>query len=121
MQTNLPVRRAVSQIVRAYRKLQSRKGRLVPLRVFAVGLSDVLAPFGGSISHQTVKNWQDNVYLPNTFYMMQIAMHAPWDWRRDFAQDVLAVLQPDLYRPASDIGASALLDNGLGSANGRAA
>ncbi len=106
--STLPAKRAVSEIVRAYRHVEGRPEHPLSLRVFAASLSAIVEHFGGSISHQTVKNWQDRNHLPNAFFMMQIAYHAPFDWRRDFAQDVLAALRPDIYQPATEIGQRAL-------------
>ena len=108
IKTTLPAKRAISEIVRAYRQLQSQGERLISLRAFAAALSEILKPHGGSISHQSVKNWEDRTHLPHTFYMKQITMQAPNDWRRDFAQDILGVLHPDLYQTATAIGARAV-------------
>jgi hypothetical protein len=111
IKTTLPIKHAVSEIVQAYRILQGRNGRPATLRSFSDALSDVLQFHGGSISHQSVKNWEDRVHLPHSFYMMQIALHAPIDWRRDFAQDILAALHPSLYKPATEIGTRAVERN----------
>jgi hypothetical protein len=40
--------------------------------------------------------------------MIYIALQAPTDWRRDFAQDILAALRPNLYKPATQVGEQAL-------------
>lgn len=108
IRTTLPTKQAISAIVRAHRALQGEGKRPLSLRDFAAALSEVLSPYGGKVSHQSVKNWEDRVFLPSPFHMMQISMHAPYDWRRDFAEDVLAALQPDLYQPATQIGTQAL-------------
>jgi hypothetical protein len=108
IKTTLPAKRAISEIVRTYRTIQGQDGRPLPLRDFACALSEILEPYGGGISHQSVKNWEDRNHLPHHFFMVQIAFHAPPDWRRDFAQDVLAALNPELYKPATAIGHRAI-------------
>jgi len=108
IKTTLPAKRAISEIVQAYREMQARKSHPLSLRDFAKALTEVLRPHGGSISHQSVKNWKDCKHLPNPFYMMQIEAHAPLDWRRDFAQDVLGVLCPEQYPPSTYIGELAI-------------
>jgi hypothetical protein len=108
IKTTLPARKAVSEIVRRYRRMLQRRDKPLPLRAFASALSDVVAPFGGGISHQTVKNWEDGLHLPEGFFMMQVAHHAPEDWRRDFAQDILAALRPDIYKPATVLAEQAI-------------
>ena len=106
--TTLPTRRAVADIVFAYRQVLGTGGAQLSLREFARALNEVLAVFGDSISHQTVKNWEDRVHLPRTYFMIQVGLESPNDWRRDFAQDILAALRPNLYQPATEIGRVAL-------------
>ena len=48
------------------------------------------------------------MHIPNLFYVKQIAIHAPQGWQSDFAIDMLAVLNPDEYEPATYIGLQAL-------------
>ncbi len=103
----LPARRAVADVVFAYRRVQGERGQPLPLREFAAALNEVLGLLGGSLSYQTVKNWEDRVNLPRLHYMVQLAIMAQ-DWRRDFGEDMLAALQPSIYRPASEIGRRAL-------------
>jgi hypothetical protein len=105
--STLPSRRAVADIVYAYRQVLGEGGAQLSLRAFARALNEVLAVFGESISHQTVKNWEDRVHLPRTYFMLQLGLEAPNDWRRDFAQDVLSALRPNLYQPATEIGQAA--------------
>lgn len=109
--TTLPAKRAIAQIVNEYRRMLSDHPRPLSLRKFASDLSEVLQPQGGRISHQSVKNWQDRKYLPKPFYMLQIARHAPADWRRDFALDILAIVLPQSYRPVTEIGVRANREN----------
>lgn len=106
--TTLPTRRAVADIVFAYRQVLGAGGAQISLREFSRALNEVLAVFGDSISHQTIKNWEDRVHLPRTYFMIQLGLESPNDWRRDFAQDVLAALRPNLYQPATEIGRVAL-------------
>lgn len=106
--TTLPTRRAVADIVFAYRQVLGTGGAQLSLREFARALNEVLAVFGDSISHQTIKNWEDRVHLPRTYFMIQVGLESPNDWRRDFAQDILAALRPNLYQPATEIGRVAL-------------
>lgn len=104
----LPTRRAVADIVFAYRYLAGDERAPLSLRTFAEQLNEVLAQFEESVSHQTIKNWEDRVHLPRVYSMLQIEMSAPPDWRRDFARDMLAALRPKFYRPVTEIGRSAM-------------
>jgi hypothetical protein len=114
--TTLPTRRAVADIVYAYRQVLGAGGVQLSLREFARAINEVMAVFGDGISHQTVKNWEDRVHLPRTYFMIQLGLEAPNDWRRDFAQDILSALRPNLYQPATEIGRAArersLVDTG---------
>lgn len=106
--TTLPTRRAVADIVFAYRQILGRRGYPMSLREFAAQINDLLAHHNAGVSHQTIKNWEDRVHLPRTYYMIYLALDAPNDWRRDFAEDILSVLRPKLYQPATEIGRRAL-------------
>lgn len=119
IKTDLPAKTAVAQIVREYRLLHSGAQRLAPLRTFAAALSEALQPVDRSVSYQTIKNWGDRRYLPNPFTMLQIAQGARSDWRGDFAEDILAVLHPETYLPASEIGRRALLEHRPEFINGK--
>lgn len=114
--TTLPTRRAVADIVFAYRNILGEGSYPLALRHFAAALNQLLAKHNQTISHQTVKNWEDRRHLPRTHRMIYITLDAPNDWRRDFAQDVLSALHPDLYQPATKIGRRArersLVDTG---------
>lgn len=105
--STLPTRRAVADIVFAYRQVLGSGGGQLSLREFARALNEVLEVFDDSISHQTIKNWEDRVHLPRTYFMIQLGLEAPNDWRRDFAQDVLSALRSNLYQPATEIGRAA--------------
>jgi hypothetical protein len=108
IKSTLPARRAVAEIVYAYRQLMGADGAPLSLREFARALNHALAVFGDSVSHQTIKNWEDRVHLPRTYFMIQVGAQSPNDWRRDFSQDILAALRPELYQPATEIGRLAL-------------
>ncbi|MEN8242523.1 MAG: hypothetical protein ABFS17_11415 [Chloroflexota bacterium] len=104
IESTLPARRAVAEIVYAYRQVMGADGAPLSLREFARALNQALEVFGDSVSHQTIKNWEDRVHLPRTYFMIQIGVQSPNDWRRDFSQDILSALRPDLYQPATAIG-----------------
>ena len=106
--TSLPTKRAVSDIVKTYRMMQRRRSHPLSLRDFSDALTEVLEPIGGKISHQTIMNWENMVHLPNSFYMKQVAAHARDNWQQDFAKDVLAVLHPEEYKPATRVGKRAV-------------
>ena len=104
IESTLPARRAVAEIVYAYRQMMGADGAPLSLREFARTLNQALEVFGDSISHQTIKNWEDQVHLPRTYFMIQIGVQSPNDWRRDFSQDILSALRPNMYQPATEIG-----------------
>lgn len=106
--TTLPTRRAVADVVFAYRQILGRGGYPISLRDFAAQLNELLAGHNTGVSHQTIKNWEDRVHLPRVYYMIYLILDAPNDWRRDFAQDVLSALRPKMYEPATEIGRRAL-------------
>lgn len=103
----LTQKRAVSDIVYAYRQLQGRKGVACSLRDFTKYLNQMLKEEEFDIVHQTVKNWEDRKTLPGMF-LLHVLRSTATDWRRDFAQDLLAALRPDKYHPATAIGLLAL-------------
>lgn len=108
IKTTLPNRRAVAQIVREYRILVGSSAREAPLRAFAGSLSEALAPLGARVSYQSIKNWEDGRYLPDAFCMLRLAQAAGFDWRGDFAGDILAALFPENYAPLTEIGRRAV-------------
>jgi len=85
---------AISKIVKA-----TRSAHELSLREFAAALSDSL----GGISHTTVKNWEDGLETPRPLTLLPIMLQFD-DWRRDLAFDILSVLNPGLYKPATQIG-----------------
>ncbi len=64
-------------------------------RTFAADISEKMVE---PISYQTIKDWEDGVYLPRYYTILPIALHYD-DWRRHMALEILAVLKPDLYAP----------------------
>lgn len=104
----LQSRRAVADIVYAYRHLAGEIGKPLSLRAFSEAFSEILEPFEESISHQTVKNWEERVHLPRVSFFVLAEMASPPDWRRDFSKDILAALRPRLYQPATEIGRAAM-------------
>ena len=87
MMNNIEIsKQSISKIVSSFRGDKS-------LRDFAADLSSKLPQ---PISHQTIKNWEDQVFIPEYYPMLAIAMHYS-DWRREMALKILAVLKPELY------------------------
>jgi len=99
---------AVALVVQEYRALASGTRKPATLREFAQALNEVLRPIGRSISYQSIKNWQDRLYLPDTLLMMRLASVARFDWRGEFAADILAAMHPEEYEPMTEIGRKAL-------------
>jgi len=108
IKTTLPTKRAIAEIVKSYRRMQRRRGRVLSLRDFSRSLSAALIPLGGNLSHQSVRNWEKQVHLPDQFTMRQIADHSGPGWQQDFARDVLAALDPENHSPATVVGKRAL-------------
>src|SRR4030042_1716860 len=79
---------SISSIVARYRGEKS-------LREFAADLSSKMPEL---ISQQTIKNWEDGGTKPSSNLMLAIALNND-DWRRQFALDILAVLNPEFYSP----------------------
>lgn len=99
---------AVALIVQQYRLLAGDQKKLATLREFANALSEALQPMGRRVSYQSIKNWQDRMYLPDTLMMMRLAQAARHDWRGEFAADILAAMHPQDYEPLTEIGRRAL-------------
>lgn len=108
IKTTLPNRRAVSQIVREYRILAGTSEAEATLRAFADTLSEALQSVGRRISYQSIKNWEDCRHLPDGFAMMRLSQAAHYDWRGSFAEDILAALYPESFKPATEIGRRAI-------------
>jgi hypothetical protein len=105
--TTLPTRRAVADIVFAYRQLQGAPGRPCSLREFAASLSAALGPLHDGFSHQAIKNWEDRHNLPHRS-AIRLLHRAGRGWVRDFAADLLAALEPENFAPVTEIGRRAL-------------
>ncbi len=99
---------AVALIVQQYRLLAGNQKKPATLREFANALSEALQPLGRRVSYQSIKNWQDRLYLPDTLVMMRLAHVARQDWRGEFAADILAAMHPQDYAPLTEIGRWAL-------------
>lgn len=99
---------AVALIVQQYRILAGTSYKPATLREFAQALSEALQPVGRSVSYQSIKNWQDRMFLPDTLLMMRLAKVARYDWRGEFAADILAAMYPEEYEPLTEIGRRAL-------------
>ena len=78
----------IPEIISKYRGEKS-------LRDFAADLSSRMPE---SISHQTIKNWEDGTTKPGYYEMLAISLHNA-DWRRQFALEILAVLKPEYFQP----------------------
>jgi hypothetical protein len=98
-------KKAISQVVRAYRNQLGWKGKPLSFVRFAIALSKSVQHRGIKVSYQAIKNWDDGIDRPDYSFMMQLANYAPPDsWQHNFAMDVLAVQWPELYQPGSEIG-----------------
>ena len=111
IKTTLPEKYAVSNIVYQYRLILGEKNHPISLRKLADALNNILNPIGGNISHQSIKNWEDRKHLPNNYWMNQLLINAEASWCKDFAQDILAVLEPENYAPISVIAKNILEDS----------
>lgn len=81
------VKQSISLIIIRYRGEKS-------LREFA---SDLSSKTFEPISFMTIKDWEDMKYLPRTRTVLPILQYD--DWRRQFALEILAVLNPKYYTP----------------------
>ena len=84
---------AIQQIVSTY-----RRKRNLPLRDFAAAIG---------VSHQSVANWEAGAHTPHPGVLLPLALRCG-DWRREFAFDCLAAIQPEVYAPAGEIGVAIL-------------
>ena len=104
----LPAKEAVAQIVEEYRIMTGDSNKPATLREFAAALSEATQPGGRGVSYQSIKNWSDRTYLPDSYFMVRLEKLARRDWRGQFAGDILAALHPETYQPVSEIGRRAL-------------
>lgn len=77
----------ISKLVKA-----SRNSRSLTLRQFAFMLSTEEV----SWSYQSVKNWEDGIWLPDYFKMLRVA-EVYHDWRGDLAIAIVKELRPEIY------------------------
>ena len=98
----------VAFITKRYQSSINSGDKPASLRAFATWLSDALRPYRRTISHQSIKNWIDQRYLPDRSLLYQIAQGAMHDHRGDFAQDLLAAIDEESFQPATPVGAQAL-------------
>lgn len=89
-----------SRIVQSY-----RRERKLSLRAFADAISEKLPD---RVSYQTIANWEAGEIVPAYSTFLPVLIHYG-DWRRDFAADCLAALQPGYYEPMGPIGRAILL------------
>ena len=88
-------KKRVSEITLHYRRALAGGDQTATLRSFANWLSEALVPHHRRISHQSIKNWTDKRYMPDYSLMKQIAEEAFHDWRGEFANEILAVIESD--------------------------
>ena len=108
---SMPSKQAIANIIWAYRKKIDTNNGPLPLRELAVALNEHLKPIGGHISHQSLSNWENQVHVPSSLTIMQLiqlANETSAGWPADFAQDLLAILKPHQFSPATRIGKKAL-------------
>ena len=101
------IKQAIANIVHEYRVLLGNHYTPMSLRAFSDALSETLSAVDASISHQTIKNWEDERFTPSKILIHQILQLAPNGWQKDFALDVLGILQMDKYEPVTIIGKEA--------------
>ncbi|KAA3648319.1 MAG: hypothetical protein DWQ07_04820 [Chloroflexi bacterium] len=107
----MPSKQAIADIIWAYRKKIGANNGPLPLRELAVALNEQLNSIGGHISHQSLSNWENQVHVPSSLTIMQLiqlANQVGLGWQVDFAQDLLAILKPRQFSPATSIGKKAL-------------
>ena len=84
------------QIVRAYRRLRGKRGKPLALRPFAAAL--------GVVSHTTIRKWERGGSIRERTLIHIRDEHANnGSWQSDFAQDILSILLPHDFEPASNL------------------
>ena len=99
----LRAKRAVSDIIFAYRVVYGQPGIPLSYRQLAAELRQAHLPGSKCICHQTLKNWEDRRHLPRPTLLLPLLDHGR-GWQHHFARDLLAAMHPYHYRPASYIG-----------------
>lgn len=100
-------RRAVSDIIFAYRQVHSSKPHPLSFRQLSEEINKAIKGKHNTISYQTIKNWEDRMHLPRVYTLYKIALIAN-GWISDLAYDLLAAVRPQRYQPATFIGNRAL-------------
>lgn len=111
IKTTIPAKYAISKIVFQYRMILGDRNHPISLRKLSNELNIILNPIGGNVSHQSIKNWEDKKHLPNVYWMIQLLINAKSSWCKDFSQDILSIIQPEKYKPASMIGKNILIES----------
>lgn len=83
----------ISQLTKKYR---TQAG--LTLEGFGEKLSDQLSEY--TFTRQAVHNWESGNQRPEKYFLLLVMLRYG-DWRRDWALDCLAVLQPDVFAPAT--------------------
>ncbi len=103
----LPNKRAISDLVFAYRHIHGHGERPLSYREFAQECNLALRNSPQETTYQSVKNWEDRVHIPRMSFLIPLAFSGE-DWRSEFALDTMAILRPKLYKPATYIGERAM-------------
>jgi hypothetical protein len=103
----ITTRRAVSDIIFAYRQVHSSTYHNLSFRQLAAHINEEIRGKHNAISYQTLKNWEDRLHIPRVYTLYRIALIAN-GWVSDLAYDLLSALRPDKYQPATFIGKRAL-------------
>lgn len=91
-----------SQVVRIYRAEQG-----MTLEQMAEALREQMeGTMFGNLSRQAIGLWERGT-LPNVIFLIR-ASRVYDDWRREFALDALAALEPELFQPVGEIGREVL-------------
>ena len=86
---------AIAKLVTVYRLTRGKRGAPESLRSFADALSGGKLP----ITYQTIRNWELKKHFPDRRTLEILRKHK--DWRGDLANDLLAVMYPDEFKPAT--------------------
>lgn len=100
-----PPKRPAARLTSAYRWYLTLGKAPISHQVFARKLSHPLKPLGISLSHDTTRAWEIGNAYPSGEVLEALLAHAPkhsWQWQ--FAQDMRAVLNPEIHEPASPLG-----------------
>lgn len=88
----------ISQIVRIYRAEQG-----LTLEAMAESLREQMSgTMFSNLSRQAIGLWERGT-LPNVIFLIRVTRMYD-DWRREFASDILAAIEPELFMPLGEIG-----------------